>query len=142
MQSSWKERKGLIIALVVAAAAAVVSMFIPAHISTGKLSWYEESKNEIANITLVAKTEDSAVFEVLATPENFHILASISLDDVAVGSRGCVGKTGGLVLDGSYEHDHDFLFTKKGNLFQALIGYYYPPYHGHIEGRVDYPAGS
>ncbi|KAF0209043.1 MAG: hypothetical protein FD171_684 [Actinobacteria bacterium] len=140
MQSFWEEHKGLIIGLMIAAT--VVSMFIPVRLGTGHLlEHYEEGKNEIANVTLVEKTKDSAIFEVLATPQNYYVAVSISLDDVEIGSRGCVAKTGGLKLDGSYEHDHDFLFARRGSLFQALIGYYYPPYHGHVEGRVD-PADT
>jgi hypothetical protein len=132
-----QERKPLIIALVVVAA--VVSMFIPMQIGGRLVEKYDRSKNQIANITLVAKTKDAAVFEYPAPSRNYYFRASVSLPDVEIGSHGYVANSSGVQIDGSYEHDHDFIFAQRGSLFQRLIGYYNPPYHGHVEGLVDPP---
>ncbi|MDZ4180482.1 MAG: hypothetical protein U1E29_14825 [Coriobacteriia bacterium] len=146
-QSFWEARKPLIIGL--ALVALVVSLFVPARIGipSRTLEYYDSDENQIANITLVDKTKDSAVFEVLASPQDYRIaVSSISLDGVEDGTRGLVANSVGLKLDGSYEHKHDFLFPREGSLLQSLLTMFglwnfNHLYKGHVEGRVD-PADT
>lgn len=57
--------------------------------------------------------------------------------------QGCVVDSLGLALDGSYDHQYDFLFPRDGNLLQKVltsfgIWNFNPSFEGHITGRIDY----
>lgn len=150
--SSWSKYKGYIIGAVIIAL--VVTILVPAEISVSSRSMdeYDENKGQIANIKLVDKTDGYALFEVLGytevngamQPSNFYIAVSISLNNIAIGTKGCLGTTSpkGLSFDGSYQYKYDFLFPREGNLLQSLltrfgIVNFNLPYQGHIEGLVD-----
>jgi hypothetical protein len=140
--SFWKKYKGFVIGLVIAAL--VVSAFIPAKIGIPgrSIDDYENDGYDLANIILLEKTEDAVVFEVLATPSNFQVRATLDLDDeVEIGARGVVAGYKELVFDGSYEHRYRFFFPRNGNFLQKLLTTFglfnfNPPYEGHVEGRA------
>ncbi|MEG0504172.1 MAG: hypothetical protein RR547_05965 [Raoultibacter sp.] len=142
----WEKYRPFIIGLSIVAL--VASCFIPATIGIPNrfLDRYEQKNGQIVNITLVEKPdENTAIFEVKASPDNFYIEVEISLgNDVKPGVQGYVASIDNLVLDGSYEYQYDFLFPRDGNLFQKIllsfgVTDFNRPYEGHVMGEDDYP---
>ncbi|MDR1184554.1 MAG: hypothetical protein LBK67_07135 [Coriobacteriales bacterium] len=103
---------------------------------------WERDDYDIASIEVIEKTEDGILFEISANPSNFQAFAAIMVgDDVITGTKGVVAGRDRLAFDGSYEYKYDFLFPRKGNLFQKIltafgVWNFNPSYEGHVEGRV------